>query len=544
MPATVARALTGRRRESCHGRIEVTDGRLRGAARGRSCGPTGPVRQRRISVAELDRDLLADEHVQLVAGLDDRRAARRDRAVAAHDHVQQRLAREPELAHRVAHDRVAVAHRELHRLRAQPVQQHRLDQRCRDRRLVGGHAQPAARPARSSAPCSIVESSTTKNATWKIRSPVRDALGHREGGEHDRRRAAQARPAEHQPLGQREAVRRTISAASGRATTAVTMRDRGRPRGMISTARAGSRAARAAGRAPSCATQARPSWKVMIVRRAGEDALPITRPARKTARKPEPCSDWPRRRRRARANATEATGYRPADGSVRAAATIDAEASRPRARRRRRSQLAAPPARARRASPKSACWIASMQPSTSSTAIGSLMPDSPSSVRASRRRSVDPRSTAKTAAASVAATVEPRISASSVAQLGRTAAPAASAVSPAVTIVPTRRQQDRDADHRPDLGPAAGQAALVQDQRERDDRRDLRGVVVRELVPKSISASPSEPITMPSTSTSTRPGSRRRPASSEAPMPAASRAPTARATSPDVHLGTLSEQRV
>ena len=54
-----------------------------------------------------------------------------------------------------------------------------------------------------------------------------------------------------------------------------------------------------------------------------------------------------------------------------------------------------------------------MQPSTSTTAIGSLMPDSPSSVRASRRRSVEPRSTANTAAASVAATVEPSSSASS-----------------------------------------------------------------------------------------------------------------------------------
>ena len=53
-----------------------------------------------------------------------------------------------------------------------------------------------------------------------------------------------------------------------------------------------------------------------------------------------------------------------------------------------------------------------MQPMTSSTAIGSLMPDSPSSVRARRRRSVDPRSTANTAAASVAATVEPSSSAS------------------------------------------------------------------------------------------------------------------------------------
>ena len=76
-----------------------------------------------------------------------------------------------------------------------------------------------------------------------------------------------------------------------------------------------------------------------------------------------------------------------------------------------------------------------MQPITSSTAIGSLTPDSPSSVRAIRRRSVDPRSTANTAAASVAATVEPSSSASSV-QLAEQGA-AASAVRPAVIRVPS-----------------------------------------------------------------------------------------------------------
>ena len=52
----------------------------------------------------------------------------------------------------------SVAHRELHRLGAQPVEQYRLDQRRGDRRLVGGHAEPArhrldrqcpARPSRA-----------------------------------------------------------------------------------------------------------------------------------------------------------------------------------------------------------------------------------------------------------------------------------------------------------------------------------------------------------------------------------------------------------
>ena len=77
-----------------------------------------------------------------------------------------------------------------------------------------------------------------------------------------------------------------------------------------------------------------------------------------------------------------------------------------------------------------------MHPITSRIAIGSLTPDSPSSVRASRRRSVDPRRTANTAAASVAATVEPSISASSLVSSSISHS-ATIAVSPAVRIVPT-----------------------------------------------------------------------------------------------------------
>ena len=48
-----------------------------------------------------------------------------------------------------------------------------------------------------------------------------------------------------------------------------------------------------------------------------------------------------------------------------------------------------------------------MKPSTSSTATGSLKPDSPSSVRESRFSSEEVRSTAKMAAPSVAAMIEP-----------------------------------------------------------------------------------------------------------------------------------------
>ena len=76
-----------------------------------------------------------------------------------------------------------------------------------------------------------------------------------------------------------------------------------------------------------------------------------------------------------------------------------------------------------------------MKPSTSRIATGSLKPDSPSSVVARRRLSVDPRSSAKIAAPSVAASTDPSSSPSSVER--SKSHTAAKPVTAAVTIVPT-----------------------------------------------------------------------------------------------------------
>ena len=76
-----------------------------------------------------------------------------------------------------------------------------------------------------------------------------------------------------------------------------------------------------------------------------------------------------------------------------------------------------------------------MNPITSRTATGSFSPASPSSVRASFRRSVDPRSTAKIAAPSVAASAAPSSMPSSVERSNSHAA--ASPPISAVMIVPT-----------------------------------------------------------------------------------------------------------
>ena len=122
-----------------------------------------------------------------------------------------------------------------------------------------------------------------------------------------------------------------------------------------------------------------------------------------------------------------------------------------------------------------------MQPITSRIAIGSLRPDSPSSVRASRRRSVEPRSTANTAAASVAATVEPSSSAGSGSRSRISAA--ATAVSAGGRERAERRQDDRRLQHGPDLLEAAGEPALEQDQRHGDDARLAGELEVVEVDP-------------------------------------------------------------
>ena len=214
--------------------------------------------------------------MQLVALLDDRRAAGRDRAVAAHDHVQQRLARQPELAHRMAVDRVALAHGELHRLRAEAVQQHGLDQRRRDRGLVAWSRRASAPRARSSGPAGSSRAARRRTrpgrSARRARRPSspgrwRTRSGSRRAGPPSRASAARARV---NPCA-------TSSAASGRAITAVTIAI-AVPSGMMSIRSPGFTSRPSSRKSPSWATQARPSWKVMIVRRAGEVALPITRP--------------------------------------------------------------------------------------------------------------------------------------------------------------------------------------------------------------------------------------------------------------------------
>ena len=120
-----------------------------------------------------------------------------------------------------------------------------------------------------------------------------------------------------------------------------------------------------------------------------------------------------------------------------------------------------------------------MNASTSRTATGSLKPASPSSACASRRFSVEPRSTAKIAAPSVDATIDPTSMPSSVEK-----SKIHDAANPAITAVrnvPTSARLTAVPEHGADLGEAGAESALEQDQGQRDDA-DRAGQLVVVLV--------------------------------------------------------------
>ena len=108
-----------------------------------------------------------------------------------------------------------------------------------------------------------------------------------------------------------------------------------------------------------------------------------------------------------------------------------------------------------------------MNPSTSTTATASLSPDSPSSTRARRRSRLDPRSTEKMAAPSVAATIEPSSRPSS--RLRSRSHVAGHPHHGGGDEGARGGQRNAGAQHGPDLREARGQAALEEDQRQSDD---------------------------------------------------------------------------
>ena len=166
-----------------------------------------------------------------------------------------------------------------------------------------------------------------------------------------------------------------------------------------------------------------------------------------------------------------------------------------------------------------------MNPVTSRTATGSFIPDSPSSERASRRRSCEPRSTAKIAALSVAAIAAPRISDSSVPRSKSHAA--ASPASAEVTMVPTIASEIAV----PSTGRISRHPAVSPPSKRISTRPIVPSVRVSSTSSNSTPIGPSLPTSIPRPRKSTRPGTRTRSATMAARIPLPSSRPPIRISS-------------
>ena len=256
------------------GRTVKTCGEPRGGSRGGGGVPIGPVVPAPGQLLDLLAQLAADEDVQLVALAQLGRAARRDRGAVADDHVDQRLARQPEFADQVAGGGRARAQAVGDDVAAHAADPARLEQPPRQRRLVGGQAEPARQRLEARALDQGRGDDDEEDDREQLLAGA-DAGDDREGREPDRRRAAQAGPAEHRPLAQverREDRSRRRRRAAGR-------RGSGPPRAPGSSSATSpsllgktSRPSRM--KRPIWATQPTPSWKATIVRRAGIRAEP------------------------------------------------------------------------------------------------------------------------------------------------------------------------------------------------------------------------------------------------------------------------------
>ena len=106
-----------------------------------SGSPIGPERQRSNSSSTPAADRAADQDVQPVARGHLGRAARQQRLVVAHDHADQRLARQLELVHAQPGDGVGVLYRVLQHLGAKAPDRAHLVQGTGNGGLVADHAQ-------------------------------------------------------------------------------------------------------------------------------------------------------------------------------------------------------------------------------------------------------------------------------------------------------------------------------------------------------------------------------------------------------------------
>ena len=161
--------------------------------------------------------------MQPVAGLDPGRAARRDRLLVADD--QRAGARR---AAGRARARARPRRRRRRAPRTRPPRRRAAGSSRSRRAAAAARARLSSRRARSAsgskvAPWSERRDHTAKKTMLKNSTLCGHAADHREGGQHHRHGAAQARPAEDDALGRESARRRwPAPSASGRATTTST----------------------------------------------------------------------------------------------------------------------------------------------------------------------------------------------------------------------------------------------------------------------------------------------------------------------------------
>ena len=523
-------------RRCCHGRTLKIGGRPCGAARGRGGGPTGPVRQRSHdpprsratapSAASTCRRSPARRRVEPRGGI---------ASLVAHDHVDDRLARQPEVAHARADDGVVVRRSGTRRPRRRAA------------RIV-----PASASGRGSAGSVVVAPS--RAATRLERRALQQRRDqHRE--EHDveelarcpaRRRSpgtSRARPGTAPRRPAQPRARRARPTSSRSRASATVDRERPRderrararapsPRARRRRARAGTRAGRATRNIATCATHASPWWNAVTVCWAGMPARAQRRGRRGRRRGSPSRGARRRRRRRAPRSASVATGYRPpvascARRSARDRAAADADADRP--------------------APIPSCRTNSRRPCRRARSRGRLDPVDEAEHEQHGDRVVEARLALERAR-------EPALAASSRAAARRsprrrsTRGPRRAAGPRAGREVEQPRGGEAGDDrgderarrsarliagreHRADLEQAGGQAALEQDQRERDDPDRARELVVVER-----RSSRGRRSRRPSRGRGTAPGRARagdrRPATRAGP--AASSAPATRMSCPSV----------
>ena len=141
--------------------------------------------------------------MELVAGLDDGRAARQERLLVADDQVDQRLPRQPELLDHAADRRVLRLDAEREDVAAELLDHPRLDDGAGEGGLAGRQPEPAGKGLEREALEQGRDHDDEEDDVEELSAPL-DPRDHRQRREPDRNGAAEAGPAQHHPFAEPE----------------------------------------------------------------------------------------------------------------------------------------------------------------------------------------------------------------------------------------------------------------------------------------------------------------------------------------------------